>query len=103
MILLGRKLISVFGSTHSHSRKPLAAWEAAVTLTNYTSFNHLKKTFPSADYVSHQYTIFDIGGNKYRLISEIDYSANVVNIKKIWTHAEYSMSKNIDAIMRNKI
>ncbi len=55
------------------------------------------------DYVSHQYTVFDIGGNKYRLISEIDYSASVVNVKRVWTLAEYSMKKNEDAIRRNKL
>jgi len=55
------------------------------------------------DYVSHQYTIFDIGGNKYRLITEIDYIAKVVNVKRAWTHAEYSMKKNDDAMKRGKL
>jgi mRNA interferase HigB len=103
MILIGRKQLSIFGMAHPHSRKPLAAWEKAITQTNYGSFNQLKQTFSSVDYAAHQYTIFDISGNKYRLISEINYSANVVNIKRIWTHAEYSLQKNIDAIRGNKI
>jgi mRNA interferase HigB len=103
MILIGKNTIVAFGSSHPPSRKPLAVWEQVIKQTNYNNFSELKKTFPSADYVSHQYTIFDIGGNKYRLISEIDYSASVVNVKRIWTHAEYSMKKNEDAIRRNKI
>ena len=103
MILIGKKLIVAFGSSHPHSRKPLAAWEQTIRQTNYSSFNELKLTFPSVDYVSHQYTIFDIGGNKYRLISEISYAASVVNVKRIWTHAEYSMKKNEDAIRGNKL
>jgi mRNA interferase HigB len=93
MLLIGKKIITAFGSAHPPSRKPLAAWEQVMKQTVYNSFNDLKKTFPSADYVSHQYTIFNIGGNKYRLISEIDYPASVVNVKQIWTHAEYSMKK----------
>ena len=55
------------------------------------------------DYVNHRYTIFDIGGNKYRLITEIDYIAKVVNVKRAWTHAEYSMKKNEDALKRGKL
>jgi mRNA-degrading endonuclease HigB of HigAB toxin-antitoxin module len=47
--------------------------------------------------------LFNIGGNKYRLISEIDYSARVISVKRIWTHAEYSMKKNEDALRRNRI
>lgn len=103
MILVGIKLIVAFGSTHPHSRRTLADWESIIRQSNYVSFVDLKRSFPSVDYVSHQYTIFNIGGNKYRLISEIDYSAGVVNVKRIWTHAEYSMTKNSDAIRRNKI
>ena len=103
MILIGKKLIAAFGSSYPQSRKPLAVWEGIIKQTNYGSFNELKRTFPSADYVYHQYTIFNIGGNKYRLISEIDYSAGVVSIKRIWTHAEYSMKTNETALRRNKI
>jgi len=103
MILLGRKLLFTFASIHSQSKRPLAAWEKAITYTNYCSFNQLKLTFPSADYVAHQYTIFDIGGNKYRLVSEIDYAAGVVHVKRIWTHAEYCMKKNEEALRGNRI
>src|SRR5271156_1857118 len=103
MILIGKKLIAAFGSSYPHSRRPLAAWEGAIKQTNYRSFNELKRTFPSVDYVSHQYTIFNIGGNKYRLVSEIDYSASVVNVKRVWTHAEYSMKTNEDAIRRKRL
>ncbi len=81
----------------------MAVWEGIIKQTNYGSFNELKLTFPSADYVYGQYTIFNIGGNKYRLISEIDYSASVIGVKQIWTYAEYSMKKNEDALWRNKI
>ncbi len=103
MILIGRKIIVEFGRAHPHSRNPLSAWEKAIKQTDYKSFNELKRTFPSVDYVCHQYTIFDIGGNKYRLITEIDYTAKVVSVKRVWTHAEYSMKKNDDAMKRGKL
>lgn len=103
MILVGKGIIAAFAGMHPHSRKPLTSWERVIKTTNYETFNELKRTFPSVDYVAHQYTIFDIGGNKYRLIAEINYVASVVNVKRIWTHAEYSMSKNQDALRGNKI
>jgi mRNA interferase HigB len=103
MIIIGKNKIAAFGSSHPQSKKPLSVWEGIIKQTNYGSFNELKRTFPTADYVSHQYTIFNIGGNKYQLISEIDYYSGVVNIKRIWTHAEYSMKKNENALRRNII
>lgn len=103
MILIGKKIIAIFAGTHPDSRRPLAAWEQVIKITNYASFNELKRTFPSVDYVSHQYTIFDISGNKFRLVTEINYIASVVNVKRIWTHAEYSMSKTQEALRGNKI
>jgi mRNA interferase HigB len=103
MILIGRKIIVEFGRGHAPSRNPLSAWEQVIKQTDYKSFNELRRTFPSVDYVSHRYTIFDIGGNKYRLITEIDYFAKVVNVKRIWTHSEYSMRKNEEAIRRGKL
>lgn len=103
MVLIGIKIIVEFGRNHPHSRNPLSAWEKAIKQTEYKSFNELKRTFPSVDYVNHRYTIFDIGGNKYRLITEIDYNAKVINIKRVWTHAGYSMKKNEDSMKRGKL
>ena len=103
MIIIGRKKLIEFSKRHSLSRVSLSSWETIITETNYSGFNALKLTFPSVDYVYHRYTIFDISGNKYRLITEIDYPTNVVHIKIIWTHAEYSMKKNQDALRRGKL
>ena len=103
MIVVGKKILDEFGKQHPHSRTPLSIWMKIIQSTEYKSFNDLKKTFPSADYVVHKYTIFNISGNKYRLIVEIDYLASVVNVKRIWTHAEYSMKINVNALRKCKI
>ncbi len=71
--------------------------------STYGNFNQLKKTFASADYLPAGYTVFNIGGNKYRLIVEMDYSLALVDIKAVWTHAEYSQSKRIEDLRRGKL
>lgn len=103
MILIGRKLPMEFGMIHPNGRNALAAWERIITQTNYRGFNELKRSFASVDYVYHRYTIFDIGGNKFRLITEIDYQASVVNVLRVFTHAEYSMKKNEDLMRRGRL
>ena len=48
----------------------------------------MKQSFNTADFVPH-YVVFDIGGNKYRLIAKINFSRRVLFIRGIMTHAEY--------------
>ena len=55
---------------------------------NFSSFTRLRTIFPAADQVDNK-TVFNIGGNKYRLIAAIHYNRRRVYIRAILTHAEY--------------
>lgn len=81
----------------------MITWSKIVGEARHANFNQLRKTFPSADYVYHLYTIFKIGGSKYRLITIINYDAQVVVIKGVWTHAEYDMLKNKNILKRGDL
>ena len=94
MLIIGKDELTRFFIKHPQSKRALLAWTTLIAASNYGNLNELHKTFPSADYVHHQYTIFNISGNKYRLVTIIEYSVGIVRVKRIWTHAEYSMSKN---------
>ena len=52
----------------------------------------LKTSFPSADYVP-PFTVFNVKGNKYRLVTLIDYAERVVVVRDVLTHAAYSKGK----------
>jgi len=56
--------------------------------TNYSSFVELQKTFPNADKVNNL-TMFNIGGNKVRLIAAVHCNTKCVNVRYVLTHAEY--------------
>jgi mRNA interferase HigB len=77
-----------FGKTHPNARKPLANWIDVTKTTLWKNFSEVRETFRSADYVK-DLVIFDIGGNNYRLITSIDYSAQRVYVLEMMTHAEY--------------
>lgn len=77
-----------FARTHPDARAPLNAWFTIVRKTDYTSFADLLATFPSADQVS-RFTVFNIGGNKFRLIAAIHYNRKKLYIRHVLTHAEY--------------
>ena len=69
---------------------------------NAKDIDELKKFFNSVDAV-YGYTIFNIGGNNYRLITAIHYNTQYCFIRKIWTHAEYSKPNNQVKLKRGEL
>lgn len=58
----------------------------------FADFNDLRSTFASADYVD-GLTVFNIGGNKYRLIASIHYNRHKVYVRAVLTHEEYGRGR----------
>jgi mRNA interferase HigB len=58
----------------------------------FNNFSELRKTFSSADQVGNC-TVFNIGGNKFRLIATIHYNRQIIYIRQVLTHAEYDLNK----------
>jgi mRNA interferase HigB len=67
---------------------PLIRWANTVNASSWATPAQLKAVFGSADFVG-DLTVFDIGGNKYRLIAFVDYRRQIVYIKSILTHHQY--------------
>jgi mRNA interferase HigB len=59
---------------------------------NFSSFADLRSVFPSADLVG-KLTVFNIGGNKARLVAAIHYNRRKVYIRAVLTHEEYDQGK----------
>jgi mRNA interferase HigB len=69
--------------------KPLKVWHELMLKAAFKTPNQLKEQFPSADLVGANRAIFNIGGNKYRLIVAVDYENGSAYIKFVGTHTEY--------------
>jgi len=89
MHIITRKRLIDFSRKYPEASKPLDRWYRIIKQSNYDSFASLRKTFPQADQVG-KFTIFNVGGNKYRLIAYIVYSAKRIYIRYILTHEEYA-------------
>lgn len=92
MRVITRRRIIEFREKHPSSRNSLDSWYKIISKYDYNSFNELRKTFPSADLVDNL-TVFNISGNKYRLIAAIHYNRKMVYIRHVLTHAEYDKNK----------
>lgn len=88
MRIITRKRVNDYIKKHPGCEGALNHWYSILSNTDYTSFKDLQKTFPSADRVKNL-TIFNIGGNKARLIAAIHFNAKCVYVRHILTHSEY--------------
>ena len=88
MRAIGRKAIRRFGRIHADSVPSLSNWFRIVRRAKWQTFSELKVDFGSADQVGRR-TVFNIGGNKYRLIARLNYRNRRLFILHIMRHAEY--------------
>ncbi len=88
MHVITRKRLVEFVRKHPDAEPAVDHWYRIVKRTNFDSFVELRKTFPSADQVG-KFTVFNIGGNKARLIAVIHYNRDMIYIRHVLTHKEY--------------
>ena len=89
MILVGKSLLIEFGRTHASARDAMAAWALEVEGVSWGSIIDVKARFPSASFIGKDRVVFNVKGNHFRLDAQINYSAQVVLVRRIGTHAEY--------------
>ncbi|MGH8523313.1 MAG: type II toxin-antitoxin system HigB family toxin [Gammaproteobacteria bacterium] len=88
MRVISKKPLREFWELHPESRPVLVEWFHKASRTEVASFAALRQTFGSADYVD-GYTIFDVGGNRYRIAAVIHYDKQRLYVRQVMTHAEY--------------
>ena len=89
MHVISRKPLRIFWEKYPDSKNALARWFKIMTHTEFENFQALRTTFPSADKAG-DLIIFNIGGNKYRLIASIHFNRSKVYIRNVLTHSEYT-------------
>ena len=89
MRILSRKPLREFAAKHPPAKRPLEAWFAEVRRADWASFADVKAVYGSADVVGGNRVIFNIGGNKYRLVVQIAYRCRTVYVRFVGTRAEY--------------
>lgn len=74
---------------HGDSEQPLRAWYAEAREAEWTGLNDIKETYHSTSIVGKNRVVFNIKGNKYRLIVAVKYEFKIVYIRFVGTHKEY--------------
>ncbi len=95
--LIGLRPLREFWEWRPDAEVPLQAWYRVARCAEWNSIRDVRQTYPDADAVTADsgatMTVFNIGGNRYRLITSIWYEGQQVYIKMVLTHAEYSKER----------
>ena len=89
MRIISRKTLREFWERHPDARQPLQAWYADVKHATWKTPTDIKDTYRNASFVANNRVVFNIKGNKYRLVIAVQYEYEIVYIRFIGSHREY--------------
>jgi mRNA interferase HigB len=95
--IISKKILREFWGKHADSQEQLKSWFQETSRIDWKGPKDIKREYPSASFLQNSRVVFNIKGNKYRLIVKINFDYQMVWIRFIGTHAEY------DKIDANKI
>jgi mRNA interferase HigB len=84
-----KKLKDFWESSCADSEQPLKVWHQIIKRGNFLNSNDIKLLFPSSSIIGDRRIVFNISGNKYRLVVHVRYDIQIVYIRFVGTHAEY--------------
>jgi mRNA interferase HigB len=90
MKLMGTIQLDDFKKKHADSREPLDAWITEVKRAQWDGSHDIKRHYASASFLGDNKVIFNIKGNKYRLVIKVKYKNGIVMVEWVGTHAEYN-------------
>ena len=89
MHIITKRELKAFYIQHPDAKNHLLRWFRILSKTDFANVSELRSSFSnSVDSVGNK-TVFNIGGNKYRLIASIHFNRKKVYIRRILTHVEY--------------
>lgn len=92
--MISLKPLREFWRRHGDAEGPLRLWYRTVLDARWANLKDIRQTYAHADAVRTEagetLTVFNIGGNKYRLVVRIRYDFQLINVRAVLTHEEYS-------------
>lgn len=98
MRVVAKKTLVLFYTAHAGAKTALEDWYEKTENAEWDDVSQVKKTFNSADAVGNKRVVFNIKGNKYRLVALVLFKIKMVYVRFIGTHDEYNQITDIENI-----
>jgi mRNA interferase HigB len=92
MRVIAKRPLVEFWKLHPEAAKPLRSWLTICKTRDFEHFGQLKQTFRSVDKVG-KFVVFDIGGNKFRLVVVVHFNRKRIYVRAVLTHQEYDQDQ----------
>jgi mRNA interferase HigB len=89
MKIVGRKILHDFKEKHADVRSQVDAWEAEADAATWNNSSEIKRRYASASFLPNHQIVFNLKGNRYRLLVQVNYKYQIILVKKVGTHDEY--------------
>ena len=89
MRIISRRRLREFWELHADAEGPLRTWYAIMRTKTYETPHEVRQDFGSASFLGGSRTVYNVGGNKYRLVVDMRYDLGRVYIRQVLTHADY--------------
>lgn len=89
MVIITKARIIEFYERETKAKESLLKWYNIALLSNWQDFHSIKQTFNSTDSVGNDRYVFNVGGNKYRIVAMIHFSTRTVYLRFVGTHKQY--------------
>ena len=98
MHVLSYSTLREFAARHHDAKEPLNAWYGIVKRARYETPKDVREDFGSASFLSRNRVVFNIGGNKYRLVVKMEYHRGEVYVRHVVTHQDYDELTRADEL-----
>ncbi|OFX24458.1 MAG: addiction module toxin RelE [Bacteroidetes bacterium GWA2_31_9] len=93
MVIISKTKLINFFEIDINAKEPLLRWYKEVLFSDWQDFHSIKKTFNSVDSIGNDRFVFNVAGNKYRIVAMIHFSKRTIYLRFVGTHNQYN---NID-------
>ena len=89
MVVISKSVLKQFIEQYPKSAESVLRWYLLCKESDWSAFGDIKKVFPATDAVGNDLYVFNVGGNKFRIIARIIFKARTIFIRFIGTHSQY--------------